>query len=168
MKINIDNKGIWFSKNGTSETTNFNIDHNEVNFDNDIGYCTGGLFNATPAIYTAGLTMGFGSSLHWMRTGLGPAPKKGDIITFRIRFSGTRSVLGGGQFQFSLPTPPSGSMLINQYHATNTTAFTYHGTGLSAVPGDTTGVRYMTIPPNFDSWITTNVDGTYIAASGSL
>jgi len=59
-------------------------------------------------------------------------------------------------------------MLVSQYHATNTTPFTYHGTGLSAVPGDTTGVRYMTIPPNFTSWISTMVDGTFIAASGSL
>ncbi len=167
MKINIDKKGVWFSNDGSSETE-FNIDHGNVNFNNDIGFCTGGTFNATPAAYTAGLTMGFGSSLHWVRTGIGPAPRKGDVISFRIRFSGTRTVNGGGQFQFSLPVVPSGSLLINQYHATNTTAFTYHGSGLSAVPGDTTGVRYMTIPPNFDSWISTNVDGTYIAASGSL
>lgn len=167
MKINIDNKGVWFSNDGTSDTE-FNIDHNKVNFNNDIGYCTGGGFNASPAAWTAGLTMGFGSSLYWMRTGLGPAPKKGDVVTFKIRFSGTRSVMGSGQFQFNLPAVPSGSLLISQYHATNNTAFTYHGSGLSTVPGDTTGVRYMTIPPNFDQWISTMVEGTYIAASGSL
>jgi hypothetical protein len=167
MKINIDNKGIWFSNDGSS-TTDFNIDHNKVNFNNDIGFCTGGGFDSAPSAYTAGLTMALGSSLHWIRTGVGPAPRKGDIISFKIRFVGTRSVMGSGQFEFNLPTPPSGTMLISQYHETNNTAFSYHGSGLSAVPGDTTGVRYMTIPPNFDQWISTMVEGTYIAASGSL
>ena len=167
MIINIDKRGIWCSDDKSAETK-LNINHDEVNFNNDIGFCTGGSFNASPAAYTAGLTMGFVSSLYWVRTGVGPAPRKGDVVTFKIRFTGTRSVMGGGQIQFDLPAVPSGSLLISQYHATNNTAFTYHGTGLSTAPGDTTGVRYMTISPNFDQWISTMVEGTFIAASGSL
>lgn len=167
MIINIDKRGIWCSDDKSAETK-LNINHDEVNFNNDIGFCTGGSFNASPAAYTAGLTMGFGSSLYWVRTGVGPAPRKGDVVTFKIRFVGTRSVMGSGQFAFNLPTVPSGSLLISQYHATNNAAFTYHGSGLSTVPGDTTGVRYMTILPNFDQWISTMVEGTFIAASGSL
>lgn len=167
MIINIDKRGIWCSDDKSAETK-LNINHDEVNFNNDIGFCTGGSFNASPAAYTAGLTMGFSSSLYWVRTGVGPGPRKGDVVTFKIRFTGTRSVSGGGQFQFNLPAVPSGSLLISQYHATNNAAFTYHGTGLSTAPGDTTGVRYMTIPPSFDQWISTMVEGTFIAASGSL
>jgi len=75
MKINVDNKGVWFSNDGSSGLTDFNIDPRKVNFNNNIGYCAGGSFNASPAAYTAGLTMGYGSDLHWIRTGLGPGPR---------------------------------------------------------------------------------------------
>lgn len=166
MIINIDKKGIWCSDNNIEEAK-FNIDQS-VNFNDKIGYCTGGSFNASPAAYTSGLTLVFNSSLHWTRTGPGPGPKAGDVVSFRIRFVGSRTVMGGGQIQFNLPTVPSGTMLISQFHETNNTAFTFVGSGLSTVPGDTTGVRYMTIPPNFSSYVTTMVEGTFIAASGSL